>query len=228
MDKETAIKKIQKCMALAKSSEPNEAAAALRQAQKLMQQFGIDHPELMAANVSEDWSKSASSKKPSSYEVNLASMVCSLFGCDLMFSQRIGKSILTVEGGYSFIGTAPSPEIAAYTFSVLRRQISKARNEYIKTALKRHRKNKTAAADTFCLGWVSAARRQISFAERTAEQTDAIKAYKLIHYPNAVTLDPRERTLKKNADDHRFNGWREGSKAKVHHGVGTEQQLQLN
>lgn len=32
MDKQTAISKIRKCMALAKSGEPHEAAAALRQA----------------------------------------------------------------------------------------------------------------------------------------------------------------------------------------------------
>jgi hypothetical protein len=31
-----------------------------------------------------------------------------------MFTRRLGKSGLTIEGGYSFIGTAPAPEIAAY------------------------------------------------------------------------------------------------------------------
>lgn len=227
MDKETAIKKIQKCMALAKSSEPHEAAAALRQAQKLMEQFGVEHPELLAAGVSEEWSKSASSKTPSRYEVHLASMVCDVFGCDLMFSRRLGKSGFSIDGGYSFIGTPPSPEVAAYTFAVLRRQLTKARNEYIKAALKRHRKNKTAAADQFCQGWVMAAHRQISAAQRTAEQDEAISAYKRIYYAETTKLDPRVRELKNNADEHRFNGWREGSKARVFQGMGTEQPLQL-
>ena len=36
MDKKTAIDKIRKCLALSKSAEPHEAAAAMRQAQKAM------------------------------------------------------------------------------------------------------------------------------------------------------------------------------------------------
>jgi hypothetical protein len=36
MDREKLMDKIQKCLRLAKSSEPAEAAAALRQAQKMM------------------------------------------------------------------------------------------------------------------------------------------------------------------------------------------------
>jgi hypothetical protein len=35
MDRETALTKIKKCLALAKSSNEHEAAAAMRQAQKL-------------------------------------------------------------------------------------------------------------------------------------------------------------------------------------------------
>jgi hypothetical protein len=71
-------------------------------------------------------------------------------------------------------------------FAVLRRQINKARKDYISTALKRHRKNKTAAADEFCMGWVMAAQRQITSTARTPEQDEAIAAYKRIHYANAV------------------------------------------
>ncbi len=227
MDKETAIKKIQKCMALAGSSEPHEAAAALRQAQKLMEQFGIEHPEILAAGVTEDWSKSASRKTPTQYEVNLASMVCKVFNCDLMFTRRLGKTGLTIEGGYSFIGAAPAPEIAAYTFSVLRRQINKARKEYINKALKRHRKNKTAAADEFCMGWVMAAQSQITPLTRTPEQEDALAAYKRINYANSVKKEARCNDVKGMSERHLANGWDEGRKARVHQGMGTTQNMQL-
>ena len=40
MDKDDILRKIEKCLALAKSSEPAEAAAALRQAQALMREHG--------------------------------------------------------------------------------------------------------------------------------------------------------------------------------------------
>lgn len=227
MDKETAIKKIRKCMALAKSSEPHEAAAALRQAQKLMEQFGIDNPEVLAAGISEEWGKSASKKTPTQYEVNLASMVCHVFNCDLIFSRRLSKTGMAIDGGYSFIGTVPAPEIAAYTFAVLRRQISKARKEYISTALKRHRKNKTSAADEFCIGWVMAAKSQISEMVRTPEQDEAMAAYKRINYGEISTRDARHKSAGKKAAEHVSNGWIEGKKANVHKAMDTSSNLQL-
>jgi hypothetical protein len=155
-------------------------------------------------------------------------MVCKVFACDLMFTRRLGKSGLTIEGGYSFIGTALAPEIAAYTFAVLRRQINKARKDYISTALKRHRKNKTAAADEFCMGWVMAAQRQITSTARTPEQDEAIAAYKRIHYANAVKeKTARLRETKNTSDRHIANGWEEGRKARVHQGMSNNQNLQL-
>lgn len=227
MDKETAIKKIQKCLALSKSNEPHEAASALRQAQKMMEQFGIEHPEILAAGVSAEWSKSSASKTPTKYEVCLASMVCDVFGCDLGFTRRLNKSGLKIEGGYDFIGVSPATQVASYTFSVLRRQICKARTEYIQTSLKRHKKNKTAAADHFCEGWVFAARSRVTAIHRTPEQDQAMNAYKSIHYDPTKQIDPRRREIKAKAENHLLNGWIEGKKASVHHGLPSNNNLQL-
>lgn len=228
MDKQTAINKIRKCMALAKSSEPHEAAAAMRQAQKLMEQFGVEHPELLAAGVSEDWSKSAASKTPTRYEVTLASMIASAFTCEIMFSRRLNKSCSDINGGYSFIGCTPSPEIAAYTFTVLRRQLLKARTVYSSTALKRHRKNKTAAADLFCEGWVAAVRGLIARVAPSAEQTEAINAYMSLFHSITSTVEPRSREISGRVDPlaHRTSGYREGRQAQLHQGV-TDRQIGL-
>lgn len=103
MDKQTAIGKIKKCLALAKSSEPHEAAAAMRQAQKLIEQFGIEHPELLAAGVGEVWSKSAAASRPVRYEVALASAVAEAYGCALLFTRRLNRARTDIDGGYSFI-----------------------------------------------------------------------------------------------------------------------------
>lgn len=222
MDKETAIAKIRKCMALAKSGEPHEAAAALRQAQKLMQQFGVDHPELLAAGAAEEWAKSCATRTPPRYEVVLASMVSGAFYCDIMFSRQLNKSGNDIDGGYSFIGIAPMPEAATYAFTVLRRQLIKARGDYIKTALRRYRKNKTAAADQFCEGWVSAVRNLVSRVYPSAEEAAAISAYKAIHYAQTTSLQPRRRDTGQGGANmaHRVNGYVEGQNAQLHHGVG--------
>src|SRR5690348_8415840 len=45
-DKTRAMEKIRKCLALSKSANEHEAAAALRQAQKLMQMHDLDENDL--------------------------------------------------------------------------------------------------------------------------------------------------------------------------------------
>lgn len=50
-ERDKILQKIQKCMRLSKSSEPHEAAAAMRQAQKLMQAYQVSDSELMGLEV---------------------------------------------------------------------------------------------------------------------------------------------------------------------------------
>lgn len=221
MDKETAINKIRKCLALAGSSEPNEAAAALRQAQKLMQQFGIDHPELLAAGIGEEWAKAGASKSPPKYEAQLAWIIGQAFNCSPVFSPRVNTARTALVGGYVFIGAQPSPEVASYTFEVLRGKLTKARAAYIETALKRYRKNKTAAADKFCEGWVGAVYSLVNVTESTPEHVAALAAY-MDRRGATATLNTRSRELTTGGSGygHQFVGYAEGKKVELHKGVG--------
>jgi len=221
MDKETAINKIRKCLALANSSEPNEAAAALRQAQKLMQQFGIDHPELVAAGFGEEWAKAGASKSPPTYEAQLAWIIGQAFACEPIFSPRVNQARTALVGGYAFVGAAPGPEVASYTFEVLRAKLAKARTAYMAGALKRYRKNKTAAADKFCEGWVRAVYSLVDVAEPGEEHAKALDAY-VQRRGGTETLKSRSRELTTGGDGegHQFVGYREGKQVKLHQGVG--------
>lgn len=221
MDKKTAIEKIRKCLALSKSSEPHEAAAALRQAQKLMEQFGIEHPELLAAGACEEWSKSAAARRPVRYEVALAGVVADVYGCELLFSRQLNGTCTEIVGGYMFVGVAPAPEIAKYTFDVFARQLRAARRDYIQTKLRRcGPKNKTARADEFCEGWVYAVRTQMHNATRTVEQTATINAYMRANHAAVRELEPRSRDVagRRLNNDHR-NGVEQGRTAVVRPGV---------
>jgi len=227
MDKATALRRIQKCLALANSPEPHEAARALSQAQALMTQFGIEHPELLAAGVEREWAKSRATTRPPDYEAYLANVVAQAFGCDLVFSQKyVGMSL---RGGYNFIGVGPAAEVGCYTFTVLARKLTSARAAYTATALKRYRKNKVAAADAFCEGWVAAVRAQITKAVRSIEHETALAAYKDLHYQNTGTLKTSSRELSEraNPDVHRYVGILEGRKAKVNEGIGAGRQEQM-
>ena len=229
MDKKTAIEKVRKCLALAKSGEPHEAAAALRQAQKLMVTFGLENPELLEAGVSECWAKSGASRTPTRYEVVLASAVAGAFACDMLFSRQLSKCQTRIDGGYTFIGIAPSPDIAAYTFTVLLRQLKRARAKYIQSALKRLRTNKTAAADQFCEGWVIAVRNLIASVSPLPEQMLAIETYVRVNYAKVTSMDPRSaKDIKRlGTINHRSNGYVEGKSATVNRGVGQDAPVAL-
>jgi len=112
--------------------------------------------------------------------------------------------------------------VASYTFEVLRGKLAKARSVYMAGALKRYRKNKTAAADKFCEGWVHAVYCLVDVAEPEPEHTKALAAY-LQRRGATETLQPRSRELTTGGDggDHRYVGYAEGKKIKLHQGVGT-------
>lgn len=224
MDKQSAIRKIKACLDLSKSPEPHEAARALRHAEALMRKFSIDHPELLAVGVDENWTKSRATKTPPRYEASLALVVAKGFGCELLFERRFiaGER----EGGYLFIGAGPAAEVAAYTFAVLARKLQQARMAYSQEKLKRYRRNKIAAADLFCDGWVTAVAENVGAANVDVEQRIAIDAYMGLHHADLATAKTRGRELvdRTKANQHELNGWREGRKAQVHGGITTATQ----
>lgn len=225
MDNAKIIDKIKKCLALANSSNPNEAATALRQAQILMDKYGIDHPELLAAGVSAEWVKSGAAKTPPAYEAGLANLVGNAFACKILFSGKFNGRSFEIEGGYKFIGCAPNPEVASYTYTVLVRQLRKARSEYIKTKLKRcGPKSKTARADQFCEGWVYAIRSKIQTVAPTPEQAQAIEAYFEKYIGETRSLEPRQHATR-GANDDGHAGYVAGKNAVLNRGVGTPDQL---
>ena len=53
MDKKTALAKIKKCLARAKSANEHEAAQALKQAQALMREFEVTEQDVEWSQVNE-------------------------------------------------------------------------------------------------------------------------------------------------------------------------------
>ena len=173
MNKEDAIEKIKKCLALSSSSNEHEAETALRQAQALMAKYGIDEDDMLAAGVSEAHAKAGADKHPANWEAALAHKVADAFGCNIIF-----KSSWHDGGRWAFIGCDPSPDIAMYAFQVLYRQLKRQRAEHIKTALKRCKTaTKTRRADLFCEGWVHTVAGKISSFAGSEEQDAKIDAF---------------------------------------------------
>lgn len=220
MNRDDAIKKIQKCLRLAKSANANEAATALRQAQKLMDEFDVDQVALDAAEAAEAFSGSGAKDRPARWEARLARVIGDVFACDIIFAPAWNRLKFEVEGRWAFIGVGSHAEIASYAFDVLRRQAAKDRSAYIRGALKRcGPKAKTARADQFTEGWVIAVWHLAKALARTPAADAAVAAYTALHYPQTHSLVPRQRKANAASLRDRMNGFEEGQKAQLHHGV---------
>jgi hypothetical protein len=222
MDRKTALAKIRKCLNLAGSAEPHEAAAALRQAQKLMAEFGIGDIELAGIGVDESWVKSSASARPARFEVQLASIVAGAFGCEIVFSRRVNASRTKIVGGYAFIGIRPTEQVASYAFTVLARQLRAARAHYVAGTLRRCQpRNRTARADQFCEGWVTAARRLVEAS--TVSESDALRLeeYLRAHYADTRSVALSTRTVARHVNPlvDKVRGFANGATARLHGGL---------
>jgi hypothetical protein len=228
------IDKIKKCLALSSSSNEHEAAAALRQAQKLMAAHGISDLDLQAAEAAEKRSRAGAVKYPANWEAALADKIAEAFGCRLIFGRSVVDAATWVYAGdWVFIGTGAAPEIAAYAFEVLFRQAKVGRSEHIKSRLTRCKPaNKTRRADIYCEGWVRAVTALITrFASGETHQA-AIDAYVAKHYPALISTQSRDRIgdrLRPNETMDYVHGQRCGRDAQLSRGVdGAEAQKALS
>jgi hypothetical protein len=222
-DQDKILDKIKKCMALSSSSNEHEAAIALRQAQKLMELHGISDIDVKASQAEEKRVRAGARHRPAGWENTLAQNIATAFGCQLLFHRNWDV------GHWSYIGCGPAPEIAQYAFTVLLRQIKRARAEHIQTALKRCKSiTKTRRADLFCDGWVRAVGGTISALAENAQHTAAINAYMAVRYPDLEALKTQNRNEGKKLSDRDWldflAGTELGRNVQLNHGMGHEER----
>lgn len=210
MNRADALKKIRKCLAVAGSNSPEEAANALRQAQKLMGEHGISEGDLALSEVGEVSVKSACNGV-SSWELMLAEVVAECFGCRLLAGRRLlvgAGGRLRRQTSYIFIGAQGAESIAGYAFEVLSRQCAQARRDYIDRQSKNcKRSTKTGRGDEFAKGWVTGVAVKVAHFSGTREKAHLLLQYEAEKYPALSEFKPRQsHTLKKVSIDHRFAG----------------------
>jgi hypothetical protein len=218
-NRDNILEKIRKCMALANSANEHEAAAALRQARKLMEMYQVSHAEMLAAGVKEASAKAGVLTKPSNWENYLAGYIAEVFGCKLIFRSGWHAS------HWAFIGLPPANDVAAYSFEVLYRQAKKARQEFMGLHLKRFKKtNKVRRADLFSLGWVQSACCAVSPLTPIDGAAEAIAAYVELKFSNLGKLDTvdrnKGRSLSEKDEMALIHGRQSGRSAQLNKGVG--------
>ena len=221
MDRSKAIDKIRKCLALSRSANEHEAGAALRQAQALMREHGIDEGDLQLADVAEHGAVSPCMAS-NVWEVRLGQMVADAFGC-ITFS-----AIHYVLAGYSkrkrrermFVGVGGAAEVATYAYEVLARQCAAARLRHIAQQKRCKPITKTARGDLFAQGWVVGASQLVErLAGRPAHRA-LIHQYMDRHHPQLRDVDARNTAVGRNVRDDAVQGLRAGQQARLDRGLG--------
>lgn len=223
------IERIKKCLALAKSSNPNEAVTALRQAQMLMQRCGLTAADIGMADIGETARLLSASKLPAWHHW-LIRIIAEAFGCDTMIATiwSSGK-----RSHIKFIGTAARTEIAAYTYTVLYRHIRGARAAFIaKLPARCKTRTKTLRADSYCEGFVAAVAAKVSALALEPEETQALAAYVARHYPaaqksTAARSADKDTKARNKQPDYSNQGYRDGSKVALHRAMHGTTQARL-
>lgn len=152
------IERIKKCLALAQSDNPNEAATAMRQAQKLMREHNLTESSLHISKVKENRVKFGNGARRAPEWMNCLASTCALaFDCHvLMTTNRFLNEKEVV-----YIGIGEAPKMAEYCYEVLARQLVHARNEYCKSLKKQHGYVPRGHSNSFALGWVLAVKSKL-------------------------------------------------------------------
>lgn len=210
MNRDQALSKIKKCLALAKSDNAHEAAAAMRQAQKLQAEHELTETDIELAGVNQT-ACSARTKSQPVWETILANIIADNFGVEVIWRSTwisIGWRA-TKQAEVIFFGLGAAPQIAGYAWDVLSRQLAKARAAHIALQPKNCKPiTRTARGDAFAQGWVNGVSEKLhDFAEPTAQKKLLLKNYKEAIWPKTAQFKPKDRTKGRNVS---HNDSREG------------------
>lgn len=159
-DRTKVLDRVKKLLALGRSPEPHEAAAALQRAQELMAKHGVT-VAMVEGPVSEpiashDVKSIATATRVKGWEFRLLRTVADAFGCELLWISAYPY------GRYRVLGYESEVEVAVYTAQVLLRQLRAAKNRFVKTLdSAAPRTWKASEADAYCTGWVHGASENV-------------------------------------------------------------------
>jgi len=222
---EKYLAKIKKLLNLARrSSNSHEAATALNQAQALMRKHKLSQNDVDLLDITSKASKGAPSHAQSipQYMTLLGQLICRAMGVNCYYSFQRNYMNNQKQNTVIFYGPDERPEIAAYAFDVLSRQMVKARRTFIGSLRKNIKPaTKTARADQFCEGWAEGAYQAIEpFIVTESEETlMANFLAKMKKEQELSDLKPREAKKCRGDQDAAEAGFNAGLKARLNHGV---------
>ena len=217
MSERKLIERLRKLFALARSSNPAEAALALTRAQALMEEMGLDDPSLIM-DIDEKTSAFILSKARSipRYEALLRKMICDAMGV---------RAVRDYAGAIRFYGSNARTQVAVYAYTVLARQLARERRKFLaKQSARIKLKTRRGRADSFAEHWVWEATRLRKKMEIPDRERALVEAWQERMYPNLVTSKVSAPGKGRGADEAALAGAMAGRRARLDHGIsGTAQ-----
>ncbi|BAO62862.1 hypothetical protein PPC_3515 [Pseudomonas protegens Cab57] len=161
---ERVIRKIKRCLALSQSSNENEAATAMRQAQSLMREYRLTEMDVRLSDVGEVESEISRAKRRPTWDRYLGSVIGEAFGIRSFSRRRWCTATSRVVECEMYVGINPGPQIAMYAYETLLAKLTQARREYVarvRTGKQRSSYSPETAGDHFALAWASAVHGKI-------------------------------------------------------------------
>lgn len=225
MNREQAIRKVLACLRLSNSSNPHEAAAALRQARALMEKYGLTEADANGYDIREADSSTGfrGGMVPQSLVV-LSVVVADCYRCMSIISRE--KSFVGGKTTIRFYGSGADAQIAAYAFTVLRRQLQAAKGKH--TARIRKRANKDARGEAFAIGWIRAVRSLLPEGDMPEDLGLAIdQAIKSRNGELRATTGKQIGKSGRVQENDHYAGYAAGKNAHLNTGIGGAAQKQL-
>lgn len=220
MDRRTAVRKLKACIRLSKSSNPHEAATAMRQARKLMDQYGLTLGDASDVNVSAQATRYKGKKGIPRRLQQLATTIAAMFRCVVIAKTRHGD-----RAELQFVGVGAMPDLAKYAFVQLERQLNRALSE-LRSEVKVPVKRWTRLRNDFADGWAVTACAQIPLPPEDPDHNEMLMTqYELIKNQVVVRKDSAtERKARKRKRSPLFDlGVLRGQSAEVFQGMDGKQ-----
>ena len=229
MNRDDALRKIRACLARASSANENEAAAAMRQAQTLMREHGLDADGVELASVKEHDAR-ACFQPILGWEAELVGMIADAFGCEVVSTVKADIEHLSMRAlrYWRLIGVNAAAEVAAYAFEVLSAQCVKARRAHICRQSKNCKPaTKAARGDLFAMGWVRAVRDLVERFAGSGHNAELVERYMRQRYPSLGKARVQHRDRGRNVRDDDLAGAQAGRRAVLSRGVGGAAERKL-
>ncbi|KAA6183115.1 DUF2786 domain-containing protein [Pseudomonas veronii] len=218
-----ALDRIKKCFALAKSSNPHEAEAAMRQARKLMDKFKLEIGDVHATQTEEFSLRIGKAKSVPPQWIRMLSMTVSkAFGCVSFYSYGPdGQSLI-------FIGEIGSAEMSAYAYEVLIQQMKDSKRKYLSGVSIQGTVQRRKAGVLYAEAWIIGVHKRVEeFSGITEEVERAIHAYTQRNYPGVPVTKMKRRKLDMDAYRAYIQGKRDGESVSLHKPMGRDEHRQL-